>query len=39
MKSRRAFLLEPGRFEIKEVDVYPGKGQILVKVEVCGLCN
>jgi threonine dehydrogenase-like Zn-dependent dehydrogenase len=39
MKSRRAFLEAPGRFELKEVDVYPSKGQILVKVAACGLCN
>ncbi|HEY5586163.1 MAG TPA: zinc-binding dehydrogenase [Ruminiclostridium sp.] len=39
MKSRRAFLMEPGRFEIKEVDIYPSKEQILVKVAACGLCN
>lgn len=39
MKSRRAYLMEPGRFELKEVDVCPGKGQILVKVAACGLCN
>lgn len=39
MKSKRAFLMEPGRFEIKEVDVYTGKGQILIKVSACGLCN
>ncbi len=39
MKSRRAYLMEPGRFEIKEVDVNPGKDQILVKVAACGLCN
>lgn len=39
MKTRRAYLMEPGRFEIKEVDVNPGKDQILVKVAACGLCN
>lgn len=39
MKSRRAFLLEPRKFELKEVDVSIGSGQIMVKVAVCGLCN
>lgn len=39
MQSRRAFLVEPGKFEIREVEVEPGPGQIMVKVAVCGLCN
>jgi len=32
MKSRRAFLVKPGKFGIKEMDIKPGKGQVLVKV-------
>lgn len=39
MKSRRAYLMEPGRFELKEVELNPGKNEILVKVAACGLCN
>ena len=39
MKSRRAILVEPKRFEIHEVDVEPGPGQVMVQVGVCGLCN
>jgi threonine dehydrogenase-like Zn-dependent dehydrogenase len=39
MKTKRAFLVKPGKFEIREMDVKPGPGQILVKVAVCGLCN
>lgn len=39
MKSRQAILVEPGRFEFREVDLYPGPGQVLVKVVSCGLCN
>lgn len=39
MKSRRAVLVEPGQFEIEEVDVTPGPGQILVKMTACGLCH
>ncbi len=39
MKSRRAILVKPGHFEIEEVPVSPGPGQVLVKTEGCGLCN
>lgn len=39
MKSRRAFLVEPHKMEIREVDVTPGPGEVMVKIAVCGLCN
>lgn len=39
MKSKRAFLMEPGKFEIKEVDVQIAADEVLVKVSSCGLCN
>ena len=39
MKTKRAILVEPGRFEIEELDIAPKPGQVLVKIEVCGLCN
>ncbi|MBD5457864.1 MAG: alcohol dehydrogenase catalytic domain-containing protein, partial [Lachnospiraceae bacterium] len=39
MKFKKAVLVEPGRFEILEVEENPGRGQILVKVASCGLCN
>jgi threonine dehydrogenase-like Zn-dependent dehydrogenase len=39
MKSRRAVLIEPTKFEIVEADVIPSPDQLLVKVSVCGLCN
>lgn len=39
MKTRRAVLAEPGRFEIIQDDVEPNDTELLVKVEVCGLCN
>ena len=39
MKSRRAFLVEPGRFEISEADVAPAMDEVMVKVSACGLCN
>lgn len=39
MKTRRAFLVQPGKFELREVDVSPEPNEVLVKVAVCGLCN
>ena len=39
VKSKRAILVEAGRFEIHKVEVEPSAGQVLVKVSVCGLCN
>ena len=39
METRRAFLAEPGRFEIVKQDIQPADRELLVKVEVCGLCN
>lgn len=39
MKFKRAFLAEPGRFEIHQVDEEPGDQQIMMKVASCGLCN
>lgn len=39
MQTRRAILMEPGKFEIITEDINPGKRELLVKVEVCGLCN
>ena len=39
MKFKRAFLMEPGRMEILEVDEEPMGDQIMFKVASCGLCN
>lgn len=39
MKTRRAFLVQPGKFEIHDIDVEPGSGEALIKVAACGLCN
>jgi len=39
MKTRRALLVEPRRFELVEADLTPGEGQLLVRIAVCGLCN
>ena len=39
MKFKRAFLMEPHRFEIHEVEEEPGPGEVMMKVASCGLCN
>ncbi len=39
MKSRRAYMVAPRNIELREVDVINGPDEVLVKVEVCGLCN
>lgn len=39
MKFNRAYLIEPRKFEIIEVDEEPGEGQVLLKILGCGLCN
>lgn len=39
MKTKRAFLVQPRKFEVREIDINPGPDQILIKVAVCGLCN
>ena len=39
MRTRQGVLVEPGRFEIQDVEVAPGEGQILVEMAGCGLCT
>ena len=39
MRSKRAYLVAPRKFEIREVDEEPGEGQVLLKIASCGLCN
>ena len=39
MKTRSAVLVEPGRFEIQEREFEVLPNEVLVRVEVCGLCN
>lgn len=39
MKFKRAMLAEPYRFELYDVEETPGPGQVLLKIEGCGLCN
>ena len=39
MKTRQAILVQPGRFEIRDMDLTVGRDQLLIRVAVCGLCN
>jgi len=39
MQTRRAMLVEPGRFEIENVAIAPQPGEVLVRMTACGLCN
>ena len=39
MKFKRAFLVEPKKFEIKEVEETPSDNEVMVKIASCGLCN
>ena len=39
MKTRRAYLVAAGKFELREVEISPKPVEVLVKTEVCGLCN
>lgn len=39
MKFKRAFLSEPGKFVISEVEETPKADEVLVKIASCGLCN
>jgi threonine dehydrogenase-like Zn-dependent dehydrogenase len=39
MQSRRAYLVAPRKFEICEVEVNPEAEQLLIKVNICGLCS
>lgn len=39
MKTKRAVLIEPGRFELSETEMNPNADQLLIKIESCGLCN
>lgn len=38
-KTRQAWLVAPGRFEIREAEINPGWEDVVVKVRACGLCN
>jgi len=39
MLTKRAYLVEKGKFEIQEVELKPKSDEILIKVAICGLCN
>ncbi len=39
MKFKRAYLVEPRKFDIFEVDESPKGSEVLVKIASCGLCN
>ena len=39
VRTKTAVLMEPGRFEIQEKDIAPKPDEVIVRVEVCGLCN
>ncbi len=39
MKTRQAVLVAAGKFEVREADVAPGSGEVLVKMTGCGLCT
>lgn len=39
MKFKRAVLTKPGHIELTEADESPSRGEILVRVSSCGLCN
>lgn len=39
MKTRTAVLTAPGKFEIQEREISLQPDEVLVRVEVCGLCN
>jgi threonine dehydrogenase-like Zn-dependent dehydrogenase len=39
MKYMQAFLVEPRKFELREVDMEPKGDDVLIKISACGLCN
>jgi L-iditol 2-dehydrogenase len=39
MRTRQAVLVEPGRFELRDAQVSPRAGELLVRVHACGLCT
>ena len=39
MRTRRAYLVEPRHFEIKEQELTMHDDEVLVKIKLCGLCN
>ena len=39
MKTKAAILVEPRRFEIREKELEMQADEVLIKIQVCGLCN
>lgn len=39
VKTRQAWLVKPGKFELRETTISPGPEDILVKTRICGLCH
>jgi 2-desacetyl-2-hydroxyethyl bacteriochlorophyllide A dehydrogenase len=39
VKTKMAYLIKPGQFEIRECEIRHKADEVLVKVAVCGLCN
>lgn len=39
LKTRRAFIVEPRKIELREIDISPNPDEIMVKIATCGLCN
>ena len=39
MLSKQAILVAPRKFAFRHTELNPGKGQLLVRVSVCGLCG
>jgi threonine dehydrogenase-like Zn-dependent dehydrogenase len=39
MKTRQAVLVAPRRFEIRDAEIAPAEGQVLVRMEGCGMCT
>lgn len=39
VRTKTAVLTRPGTFEIQERDIAPKPDEVIVRVEVCGLCN
>lgn len=39
MKFTRAFLVEPRKFELRQIEENPGEDDVLVKIASCGMCN
>lgn len=39
MEFTRAFLVEPRKFELHQIEENPGQDEVLVQIASCGLCN